>query len=122
MATRENLDADDIVFLRLTGVSQRQLDPEAIENTLQSGFLHVAISDETEPETSDYSAMPDGRVTVESQFVAHLKKQIEQCEDAERQAVLESALRYGMRALRGRVVRPPAAIDPNEEAKTYDAD
>jgi len=122
-AAGENaLDQDDIVFARLDGTSEQPLDPELIQETLQGHFRHVVVRDETEPPYPDLPSVPAGRTTIESQFAVSLRRQIESCEGPQRRAALESALKYGLLALRGRTIRPPAAVDEYPGAESHDAD
>jgi hypothetical protein len=102
-------DADDIACVTLRGLSRVQLDVDALAERLQGELRHVLVRDETQP---DVALEPEAgeRMTVESQFVAQMSAQIEQCDDPPRRAVLEAARRYGLLALRGRTVRPPAVV------------
>jgi len=109
-AAENGLDQDDIVFVTLTGTSVQQLDPETIQEALAAEFRHIVVHDETEPPYRDLSNTLEERNTIESQFVANLQEQIASCDDLDQQAVFESAMRYGLLALRGRTIRP-ASMD-----------
>jgi len=122
LAAGENvLDEDDIVFVHLEGTSEQQLDPEVIQDRLQTHYRHVVVRDATEPPYLDSLSATADRTTIESQFVANLRQQIEPCDKPDRRAVLESALKYGMLALRGRAIRP-ALVNEHEGAGAHDAD
>lgn len=108
------LDHDDIVLVSLTGFSAAQLDPDELEERLRGVFRHAVVRDETQPDAP--LATAGGRVTVESQFVASLSEQIEGTEDPQRRARLEEARRYGLAALRGRTLRPPAVVSDSADA------
>ncbi|MFQ5590570.1 MAG: exonuclease SbcCD subunit D [Phycisphaerae bacterium] len=121
-ARRSGLTGEDIVSVRLTGCSSLPLDAGSIAERLSPHFRHVALSDETDPEATLPTVSGGERATVESSYVRLLRGEIECCGDADRRELLESALRYGRLALRGRSLRPPAAVSEPEATQEHDVD
>ncbi len=121
-AAERGLGRDDVVVIRLTGCSSQTLDTETIAEALGSDFRHAVVGDDTEPDATAQEAATNARVTVESQFIHSLQEQIERCGDPARRTVLESALKYGRLALRGRAVRPPPVIGETDEVQGSNAD
>lgn len=103
---REQIGPDDIVFVRIAGLSMGPLDTCELAERLADRCRWVAVSDETEPQVL---AEGSQRVTVESQFVEQMRAQIAQAADPHERRQLEAALHYGILALRGRgaQIRPP---------------